>query len=103
MASRREMLEEFVAADPNDSFSRYALALELEKENLPAEAIASLQEVIARDEAYVAAYYHLGRLLAKAGREEEALAIYRRGLDAASRAGDQKTRGEIQEAIEMLA
>ena len=102
MKSRKKMLEEFVAAEPNDSFSRYALALELEKESRAIEAIAQLQEVILRDENYVAAYYHLGRMLAKAGKEEDALAIYRRGLDAATKAGDQKTRNEIQEAIEML-
>jgi tetratricopeptide (TPR) repeat protein len=103
MATRREMLEEFVTADPNDSFSRYALALELEKETRAGDAIAQLQEVIARDENYVAAYYHLGRMLAKADKEEDALAVYKRGLDAASKAGDQKTRNEIQEAIEMLS
>jgi tetratricopeptide (TPR) repeat protein len=102
MTTRREMLEEFVAADPNDSFSRYALALELEKERRAEEAIAQLEEVIRRDEQYVAAYYHLGRMLAKAGREDDALAIYRRGLDAASKAGDQKTHSEIQQAIELL-
>jgi len=102
MATRREMLEEFVAADPNDSFSRYALALELEKEGRVNEAIAQLQEVMGRDENYVAAYYHLGRMLAKSGKDEEALAIYKRGIDAATKAGDQKTRNEIQEAIDML-
>jgi tetratricopeptide (TPR) repeat protein len=102
MKTRREMLEEFLAADPNDSFSRYALALELEKEEHTTEAIAQLQEVLARDANYVAAYYHLGRMLARAGDTDEALEIYRRGLDVASKAGDQKTRSEIQEAIEML-
>lgn len=102
MKTRREMLEEFLAADPNDSFSRYALALELEKEERTTEAIAQLQEVLARDTNYVAAYYHLGRMLARAGDTDEALTIYRRGLDVAAKAGDQKTRSEIQEAIEML-
>lgn len=102
MKSRKEMLEEFLTADPNDSFSRYALALELEKGLQVAEAITQLQEVIARDADYVAAYYHLGRLLTKAGKEETALDIYQRGLVVANRLGDQKTRNEIQEAIEML-
>jgi tetratricopeptide (TPR) repeat protein len=102
MATRREMLEEFVAADPNDSFSRYALALELEKEERADDAIAQLQEVLMRDENYVATYYQLGRMLAKSGKDEEALAIYKRGIDAATKAGDQKTRNEIQEAIDML-
>lgn len=103
MKTRREMLEEFLGQDPNDSFSRYALALELEKEKKQQEAVAQLQEVIARDPAYVAAYYHLGRLLAQAGEIEEARAIYVRGLDEASRAGDQRTQSEIQNALDMLS
>ena len=102
MKTRKEMLEEFLAADPNDSFSRYALALELEKQQRIDEAIVQLQELITRDADYVAAYYHLGRMLAKAHNEPAALDIYRRGLDVATKVNDQKTRNEIQEAIEML-
>jgi thioredoxin-like negative regulator of GroEL len=103
MKSRRELLEEFLAADPNDSFSRYALALELEKEERVGEAIDQLKDVVARDPGYVAAYYHLGRMLARAGQVEQARGVYTSGLDAASRAGDQKTRSEIQDALDMLS
>jgi tetratricopeptide (TPR) repeat protein len=102
MKTRREMLEDFVAQDPNDPFSRYAFALELEKEGRELEAIQQLQEVIARDPNYVPAYYHLGRLLARMGQIEDARAVYRRGLDAATASKDQRTRGEIQEALDML-
>ena len=96
------MLEEFVALDPSDSFSRYALALELEKEGKPQEAVPQLREVIARDPGYVAAYQHLGRLLAQSGNTEEAGDVYSRGLEAAIAANDQRARSEIQEALEML-
>jgi len=102
MKTRRELLEEFVAEDPDDSFSRYALALELEKEERALEAIEQLQEVIARDPNYVAAYYHLGRMLGRTGRIEDARAFYHRGLDAAIATGDRKTQSEIQEALELL-
>ena len=102
MKTRREMLEEFVATDPGDPFSRYALALELEKEGREMEAITHLQEVLARDPNYVAAYYHLGRMLARRGQVEDARAVYHRGIDAAEAAGDKKTSGEIKEAIELL-
>jgi cytochrome c-type biogenesis protein CcmH/NrfG len=102
MKTRREMLEEFVAQDPNDPFSRYALALELEKEGNAQGAVPQLQEVIARDPSYVAAYYQLGRLLAKSGTLDEARDVYRRGLVAATAANDQRARSEIQEALEML-
>ena len=102
MKNRKEMLEEFVAQDPNDSFSRYALALELEKEGNQQAAVPELREVIARDPSYVAAYYQLGRLLAKTGILDEAAEVYRRGLVAATAANDQRARSEIQEALETL-
>ena len=102
MKTRREMLEEFLAEDPSDSFSRYALALELEKEGRDLEAISGLEKVIEMDPTYVAAYYHLGRLLARAGETEQARAVYTRGLVASSEAGERRTHAEIQDAIEML-
>lgn len=102
MKTRRDMLEEFLAQDPDDSFSRYALALELEKEGKAPEAVPQLREVIARDPSYVAAYHHLGRLLAQIGLIDEARESYRRGLDVATASGDQRARSEMQEALEML-
>ena len=96
------MLEEFVAQDPNDSFSRYALALEFEKESRVEDALPQLREVIARDPSYVAAYYQLGKLLAQVGQIEEARDVYRRGLGAAMASGDQRARSEMQEALDNL-
>ena len=96
------MLEQFLASDPADSFSRYALALELEKEGRPGDAITQLKEVIDRDSGYVAAYYHLGRLLARDGRIEEAGDTYRRGIEIASSAGDARARSEMEEALGLL-
>jgi thioredoxin-like negative regulator of GroEL len=102
MKTRREVLEEFVAQDPDDSFSRYALALELEKEGDERSAVSHLQEVLARDPTYVAVYYQLGRLLARTGVVDEARDVYTRGVAAATAAGDQRARSEILEALEML-
>ena len=102
MKTRKQMLEEFVAEDASDSFSRYALALELEKEGLDAEAVGQLQEVTVRDPDYVAAYYHLGRLLVRQANPEAARGAYQRGLEAAAKAADQRTLAEIQEALDSL-
>jgi len=96
------MLEEFLAEDPNDSFSRYALALEMEKAGEEPAAIAGLEKVIALDPKYVAAYYHLGRLLVKNGRAEQARSVYTQGLTVSAEAGDQRTHSEIQDAIDSL-
>lgn len=102
MKSRAEMLEEFVAADPADTFSRYALALELDKQQRAAEAITRLREVIGYDASYVAAYYHLGRLLAREGHDDEAREIYAAGLEVAAKAGERRTQEEIREALAAL-
>jgi thioredoxin-like negative regulator of GroEL len=102
MKSRRVQLEEFLAQDPGDSFSRYALALELEKEGQAEEAVNQLKQVASADPSYVAAFYHLGRLLVAAGSIDEAREVYKRGLVAANEARDQRSRSEIQEAIDSL-
>jgi tetratricopeptide (TPR) repeat protein len=102
MKPRKQVLEEFLSQDPNDSFSRYALALELEKEGKEPEAVKQFKEVMARDPDYVAAYQQLGRLLGKTGLIEEARDVYRRGISAAVAAGDQRSRIEMQEALQML-
>jgi tetratricopeptide (TPR) repeat protein len=102
MKNRREMLEEFLRADPDDSFSRYALALELEKEGRGGDAIRELQSVRERDPNYVALYYQLGRLLARCGRTADAREVYSKGVEVATAANDQRTRSEIQEALESL-
>ena len=103
MSSRREKLQEFVAIDPSDSFSRYALALELEKDGEDSEAVLQFREVIARDPAYVAAYYHLGKVLARTGYIDEARVVYGNGLSVAAAANDQRTQTEIQEALDNLS
>ena len=102
MKTRKQVLEEFLSQDPNDSFSRYALALELEKEGNEPGAVEQCREVIARDPDYVAAYHHLGRLLGQTGLIEEARDVYLRGLNAAIAAGDQRSHSEMQEALEGL-
>ena len=102
MTTRRETLEQFVREDPSDSFSRYALALELEKTGETGAAIEQLQEVLRRDESYVAGYYHLGRLLARSGRVDDARRVYTKGVDVAGAAGDAKTASEIREALDQL-
>ena len=102
MKTRIEKLEEFVAQDPGDAFSRYVLALEFAKAGREDDAALQFKEVIARESSYVAAYYQLGRLLTKAGHAEDARDVYRRGLDAADAALDQRTRSELQEALDAL-
>jgi predicted Zn-dependent protease len=99
---RIEKLKELIAKDPTDSFSQYALALEYSGLNEPLTAIELLEELIKRDENYIPAYHHLGQAYGKLNRTQEAKTIYRKGVDLAHQANDEKAEKEMREELEDL-
>ena len=44
--TRRETLEQMLAADPKDTFLRYGLAMELAREGKPDEAVTALCQLL---------------------------------------------------------
>ncbi len=86
--------------DPNDSFSRYTLALELAAIDKDSEALALLENLIQRDNLYVPAYQQLGYLYQKLGRNEEAVSSFTRGIKIAKQQGDHHAQSEMQDALE---
>jgi tetratricopeptide (TPR) repeat protein len=100
--SRIEQYQAFLAQDPGNSFARYVIAQEHLKQGNTAEAVAAFRELIARDPDYVAAYYHGGKALERAGDPEAARALYRTGIEATGRTGDAHTRAELEEALAAL-
>ena len=97
---RIKALADAVAKDPNDSFSRYALALEYAAEGDSAKAVGELKELVARDSAYVAAYRQLGQLQLKLNKTAEAKKFYRKGIELAKDANDLHTQQEMEEELE---
>lgn len=96
------MLLAFLEADPADSFSRYALGLELLAEGDREGALKAFEEVRARDARYVAVYYQLGKTLQALGRVDDARAAFQKGLSVASGAKDWHTHDELQAALDEL-
>jgi len=101
-ASRLAVLLQMVQEDPDDAFSRYALALEYKKRNEGDRALAELAEVIRRHPDYAAAYFMAGQYLAGEGRREEAAARLREGIEAARRSHDQHALAEMRDYLESL-
>ena len=99
---RIEMLKQFLSEDPQDDFSQYALALELEKAGKSSDAIVHLEQIISRNPEYLAAYYQLGNLLGKLQNPDKAITIFQQGMSIAVRQKNLKTMNELQSAIEML-
>ena len=96
-------LKEFLQIDPNDSFSRHALALEYIKLGDEAEGRRLLEEVLQRDPQSVGSYYQLGKLLERTGEPALALSWYEKGMAAARTAGEKRAYNELQAAYDELA
>jgi tetratricopeptide (TPR) repeat protein len=100
--SRREMLEQFVAAKPGDAFARYGLALECVKLGDEAAAIEHFQALLQSHPDYVAGYFQFGQLLSRLGRLEDARRTLSDGVVVAQKAGDTHARDEMQAALTLL-
>ena len=95
-------LKQILEQDPNDSFSRYALALEYAGLGDKEEAVRILEEVLHRDASYVPAYQQLGYLYENIGRRTDALTILKKGITVATAHGDSHACSEMQEALDEL-
>ena len=101
--TRRQMLEEFAAANPNDAFARYGLALECSKSGDHSAAIEHFRQLLAAHPDYVAGYFHYGQLLARLARTEEAREVLSAGIVLARRVGDQHAGSEMEAALADLS
>ncbi|MCB9569061.1 MAG: hypothetical protein H6710_17920 [Myxococcales bacterium] len=96
------MLAQFAAQRPNDPFPRYGLAMELKKLGRLAEANQAFAELLDRHPGYIPAYLMAGNALAEAGDAAAAIAVLERGVAAATAAGDDHARGELEGALAAL-
>ena len=95
---RIEQLEAFLEEDPNDPFTRYALAQEHLKDGATEKALSMFEELVETDPDYVGTYYHLGKLYERLDRTDDAIDIYERGIEVARAQKDQKNLSELQDA-----
>ncbi|UPK67044.1 tetratricopeptide repeat protein [Chitinophaga filiformis] len=95
-------IKEFLKDSPNDSFLKHALALEYIKIGDDSAARSLFEELLAYEPGYVGSYYHLGRLLERAGLLQEAMAIFEKGMEMAKAANDRHAYNELQAALDDL-
>jgi hypothetical protein len=97
--TRRQMLEEFVAAKPNDAFARYGLAMECANTGDAAGADEHFKAILGGHPEYVAAYLQYGQFLTRIGRADEARSTLSAGIATALRTGDDHARSEMETAL----
>ncbi|WP_143306752.1 tetratricopeptide repeat protein [Chitinophaga vietnamensis] len=99
---RIAQLKQFLESSPNDSFLKHALALEYIKLNDDGTARRLFEELLAHEPGYTGSYYHLGKLLERAGDNNAAIAVYEKGMAMAKAANERHTYNELQSAYEDL-
>jgi Tfp pilus assembly protein PilF len=100
--SRKEQIEEMLAADPDDSFLRYGLAMEYVSAGEDEQAAKCLSDLLKRDADYVPAYLQAGRAFIRLGEDDRAREILRAGIVAATRKGDTHAAEEMTGFVESL-
>jgi len=100
--TRIKKLREFLDADPADSFSRFALALEHLKTGDTNTAQHHFEYILDHDPEYVGVYYHLGKLYQSIGNAQKALKTFTNGVAAARKASDLHAASELDQAISEL-
>jgi tetratricopeptide (TPR) repeat protein len=102
MSSRREKIEAMLSEDPADTFLRYSLAMELDKEGSHDASLEQFAQLILDDPPYVPAFFMSAQQLARLGRNEEARAVLSNGIAAANEQGDLHAAGEMSEFLASL-
>ena len=99
---RIEKLKGFLASDPKDSFTKFALAMEYVNISEYQTALALFEDLQENDPGYVGLYYHLGKLHETLDREDQAATTYKEGIAVAREAGDAHAASELGEALSEL-
>lgn len=100
--SRIDEIKKMLKTDPSDSFLCYALALEYEKAGSTKTAIKVLEDLITENPDYLGAYYKIGQLYESGENMEKAIEIYHQGIKLANEKEDNKSKGELEEALWLI-
>ena len=100
--SRRQKIEAMLADDPQDSFLRYSLAMELDKEGEHEASLQRLRSLQSDPTPFVPAFFMAGQQLARLMRFDEARAVLRDGIEHARRQGNSHAAGEMSEFLASL-
>jgi len=105
MSDNREKIKrlaKYVKENPGDSFSKFALALELQKNNQLEKALTLFESIYRNDPDYLGIYYHLGKLYQSLNRSADAGICFREGIERSGNQNDHRTLSELQDALKQL-
>lgn len=90
-----ENFEKMLASGQDNAMVRYSLGNEYLKAGDAQRAVEHLGRALEQDPDYSAAWRGYGKALAEAGRIEEAIQAYEKGIEVAERRGDKQAAKEM--------
>jgi Flp pilus assembly protein TadD len=96
-------LQKLLDGGKDNALLRFGLGFEYIRAGDAGAAIQHLQQAVAFDPTYSAAWKMLGKAFAETGRDDEALSAYRNGIAAAEKKGDKQASKEMQVFARRLA
>jgi Flp pilus assembly protein TadD len=100
--TRLELIKQIADKFPDDTVALYGLGDAYLADNQFQNAIDTFQKIIRLKPDYTAAYRELGKALAKAGKNEEARDIYRKGIEISQKTGEGQTGKEMKVFLNRL-
>ncbi|HKL14717.1 MAG TPA: tetratricopeptide repeat protein [Balneolaceae bacterium] len=100
--SKISQLAKNVQQDPSDTFSKFALALELLKEDQVEKAQLLFEAILKQDPDYLGVYYHLGKLYQRREMYNLAEEMFTKGIQVANKKSESRTKSELSEALLQL-
>lgn len=99
---RIKLIEEMLSTNSSDPFLNYAASLEYSKLGNSKKAIELLTGIVNLNPEYLGAYYQLGKHFEAEGDFDKAIDVYRKGRIVANKQKNQKTLGELNEALMLI-
>ena len=102
MPTRLERIEAMLADEPNDSFLRYSLALELRNAGRNEESLQRLEELTKDAPPHIPAFFMAAQQLVDLDRIADARGYLREGIEQARQQGDSHAAAEMSEYLSSL-
>lgn len=100
--NRRQKIEAMLADDPQDTFLRYSLAMELRGEGDHDKSLALLDQLMAEAPPCIPAFFMAAQQLVDLDRIDDAREYLRNGIEQARNQGDAHAAAEMSELLSSL-
>ena len=102
MTDRMQKLQSMLEKDPGDPFLYFAMGMEHKKAGETAAAVEWFGRTLEKDPGYCVAYHQAALAYEDGGEIENAKKMYREGIAAARKKGDDHAAAEMEGALAMI-